>query len=117
MTVIVGGATGGYCAIGRMTTAITLTSITMMARTHAKINRSMKKLIICASTCLSPAFRWEPHLGLEPRRVYPPPGLTGFTAIPGLTFCTPSTMTWSLSAMLHVEHQPSSMPIARSAES
>jgi hypothetical protein len=38
-----GGAMAGYCRTGRLTTATAPAIMTMMAMTHAKMGRSMKK--------------------------------------------------------------------------
>src|SRR6266567_669018 len=52
---MVGGAISGYCAIGRVESAMTPTSVMTMLITPAKIGRSMKKCGKFMSTAVAPA--------------------------------------------------------------
>src|SRR5436309_5325665 len=52
---MVGGAISGYCAIGRVESAMTPTSVMTMLITPAKIGRSMKKCGKFIPTAVAPA--------------------------------------------------------------
>src|SRR5450830_231539 len=58
-----GGAMAGYCAIGSVKTEIAPASITMMARTHAKMGRSIKKRAMVIFRLSVSSCRFRDHHG------------------------------------------------------
>ena len=73
-----GGATSGYCEIGKRNMDNMPTNMIMMAITHARIGLSIKLLAMSYPSCALFAC-----------------GATGTTVIPGPIFCKPVVMTLS----------------------